>query len=288
MIRIVLNGAAGRMGRAVEAAAAGATDLAVVARVDRRANFPVGVGVEGMTRQGSGPPMGAQGSVNAGAASSSDEWSEDVAAVTRAGDVVVDFSGPEGARAAATACAATGAALVTGSTGLTPADDAALREAARRIAVLKASNFSLGVAALRQALRAALAAVPASWDVEIVERHHRMKQDSPSGTALTLANDVRAARGLGDDAVRHGRQGVVGPRPASELGMHAVRGGTWVGDHQVLLAGEGEWLELRHVAQDRAAFAHGALAAARFVAAAPAGYYTLEAVLRGPGARGSG
>jgi 4-hydroxy-tetrahydrodipicolinate reductase len=282
VIRIVLNGAAGRMGRAVEAAAAGATDLAVVARVDRRENFPAGVGVASVTGQGSGSRMAAQGT------GASESWSEDVAAVARAGDVVVDFSGPEGARAAVAACAASGAALVTGSTGLTPADDATLREAARRIAVLKASNFSLGVAALRQALRAALAAVPASWDVEIVERHHRMKQDSPSGTALTLANDVRAARGLAEDAVRHGRQGAAGPRPASELGMHAVRGGTWVGDHQVLLAGEGEWLELRHVAQDRAAFAHGALAAARFVAQAPAGYYTLEAVLRGPGARGSG
>jgi len=86
-------------------------------------------------------------------------------------------------------------------------------------------------------------------------------------------------------AVRHGRDGLVGPRPAGELGMHAVRGGTWVGDHQVLLAGEGEWLELRHVAQDRAAFAHGALAAVRFVATAGPGGYTLEDVLSGPGPR---
>ena len=118
------------------------------------------------------------------------------------------------------------------------------------------------------------------WDVEIVERHHRLKKDSPSGTAVTLASDIRAARGLPPEAVRHGREGLVGPRPAGELGVHAVRGGTWVGDHQVLLAGEGEWLELRHVAQDRAAFAHGAVAAARFVASAGAGLWTLEDVLR--------
>ena len=283
MIRVVLIGAAGRMGQAVEAAAAGQSDLGVVARVDRRANFPVGSGVGAMA--GAGEIVEAQASVKS-VAGSADTWSEDVASVVRAGDVVVDFSGPEGARAAAAACAERGAALVTGSTGLTSADEAALREAATHVAVLRASNFSLGVAALRQALRAALTAVPASWDVEIVERHHRKKVDSPSGTALTLAHDVRAARSLPDGSLRHGREGAAGPRPAGEVGLHAVRGGTWVGDHQVLLAGEGEWLELRHVAQDRAAFAHGALAAVRFVATAPAGFYTLEAVLRGPGARG--
>jgi len=108
-----------------------------------------------------------------------------------------------------------------------------------------------------------------------------MKKDSPSGTALTLAGDVLAARGLGRDALRHGREGAVGARPAAEVGVHAVRGGTWVGDHTVLLAGEGEWLELRHVAQDRAAFAHGALQAARFVAQAGPGLYGLDALLTG-------
>lgn len=255
MIRVVLMGAAGRMGRAVEAAAVGAGDLTLGARVDLRGNIP---------GDGSG-------------------WSDDLAAVVKPGDVVVDFSGPAGARAAAGVCAAAGAALVTGSTGLGADDEAALQEAAVHVAVLRASNFSLGVAALRVAVRAALAAVPGSWDVEIVERHHRLKKDSPSGTALTLAGDVRAARALPVSAVRHGREGMAGPRPAGELGMHAVRGGTWVGDHQVLLAGDGEWLELRHVAQDRSAFAHGALAAVRFVATAAAGGYTLEDVLGGPG-----
>jgi len=133
------------------------------------------------------------------------------------------------------------------------------------------------------ALRAALGAAPEGWDVEIVERHHRQKKDSPSGTALALAEEVRRARALPEGALRHGRQGLVGPRPAGEVGVHAVRGGTWVGDHQVLLAGEGEWLELRHVAQDRTAFAHGALAAVRFVATASPGGYTVEDVLRAPG-----
>jgi len=198
--------------------------------------------------------------------------------------VVVDFSSADGARVAAAVCAAKGAALVTGSTGLSEADGTLLREAARKVAVLRASNFSLGIAALRVALRAAVAAVPASWDVEIVERHHRLKKDSPSGTALTLAADVRAARGGSEQAIRNGRSGLVGPRPSAELGLHAVRGGTWVGDHQVLLAGDGEWLELRHVAQDRGAFAQGALAAARFLVTAVPGEYTLEDVLGGAAA----
>ena len=255
MIRIALLGAAGRMGQAVQAAAVGAKDIRIVALVDLASHHP------------------------AGAAG----WSADLASVVQKGDVVVDFSSADGVRVAAAVCAAKGAALVTGSTGLGEADGTLLREAAKKVPVLRASNFSLGVAALRVALRAALAAVPASWDVEIVERHHRLKKDSPSGTALTLAADVRAARGWPDSAVRNGREGMAGPRPAAELGVHAVRGGTWVGDHQVLLAGEGEWLELRHIAQDRSAFAQGAHAAARFLVRTGPGEYTLEDVLRGAG-----
>ena len=255
MIRLVLVGAAGRMGRAVEAAAVTAGGFEIAARVDTRPDLAGGNGV----------------------------WSEDVGAVLARGDVVVEFSGPRGARDAAAACAARGAALVSGSTGLAAEDDAALRAAAQQVAVFRASNFSLGVAALRIALRAALEAVPTTWDVEIVERHHRLKKDSPSGTALALADDIGKARSLPGSALRHGRQGSAGPRPAAEVGMHAVRGGSWVGDHLVLLAGEGEWLELRHVAQDRAAFAHGALAAARFVTTAGPGWYTMEDMLRAPG-----
>jgi len=256
-MRVVLVGAAGRMGRAIEAAAAGAPDVEIGARVDQRANFPPGGGV----------------------------WTDDVASVTRAGDVVVEFSSPAGARAAALACASKGAALVSGATGLSAEDEAAVRAAASQVPVLRASNFSLGAAALRRVLRAALESLPEEWDVEIVERHHRLKRDSPSGTALTLASDVRAARGFSEQAIRNGRAGALGPRPRAEVGVHALRGGTWVGDHLILLAGDGESLELRHVAQDRAAFAQGALAAARFLTKAGAGSYTMEDVLRAPGSR---
>lgn len=255
MIELVLHGAAGRMGRAVAQAANAADDVRVAAFVDQSANLPADGGT----------------------------WTADLASALAPGRVVIEFSGPAGARAAAELCAARGVALVSGSTGLDAAAEAALRAAAAKVAVFRASNFSVGVAVLRAALAAALAAAPRTWDIEIVERHHRMKQDSPSGTALTLADDVLAARGLTREALAHGREGAVGARPAAEIGLHAVRGGTWVGDHQVLLAGEGEWIELRHVAQDRAAFAHGALAAARFLSTAAPGMYNMQDLIRGPG-----
>lgn len=255
MIRVVLVGAAGRMGRAIEGAAENAEGLIVVARVDRPENFTAEDGV----------------------------WTADLGSVLEPGMVVIEFSSAEAAAGAAALCAERGAALVSGSTGLSGVQEQAMREAAGRVAVLRASNFSIGVAALRRALAAALAAVPRNWDVEIVERHHRLKKDSPSGTALTLADDVLASKGLTRGALRCGREGVAGPRPAAEVGVHAVRGGTWVGDHAVLLAGEGESLELRHVAQDRGAFAHGALLGARFVATAPPGRYGIEALLTGAG-----
>lgn len=248
MIRVVLLGAAGRMGHAVAAAASGMSGVAIKARVDREANFPEVGGV----------------------------WTSRAGDVIGSGDVVVDFSSPDGTLEAAGLCATRGAALVTGTTGLGAEHEAALQEASERTPVLQAANFSLGLMALRHAIRASLRALPEGWDVEIVERHHRGKADSPSGTALLLAGDVRAVRGTDGATLRHGRDGRVGPRPPGEIGVHAVRGGSWVGDHAILVAGDGEWLELRHVAQDRSAFAMGALAAARFVATALPGRYTLE------------
>lgn len=251
MISLVVHGAAGRMGQAVLGLAAVDPGVRIKACVDRAEN------VEG---RGEG-------------------WASRLDSALAFGDVVVDFTTPPAAVTAARLCAARGAALVSGTTGLAPADEQAFAEAAARCAVLRASNFSLGVAVLRRALRAALAAAPADWDVEIVERHHRRKVDSPSGTALTLAGDVTGARG--GAALRFGREGAAGPRPAGEVGIHAVRGGSWVGDHTVLLSGEGECIELRHVASDRAAFAAGALAAAKCVAGRAPGLYTLDDCLAG-------
>jgi 4-hydroxy-tetrahydrodipicolinate reductase len=256
VISIVLLGAAGRMGRAVARAAAESQGFRIKARVDRAECMP-----------------------SAAARDPGEHWSHSLESSVAAGDVVVDFSAGPATRAAARVCAERGVALVSGTTGIDRETEDEIRTAAERVAVLRAANFSLGVAALRRALAETLQALPDTWDIEIVEKHHRGKIDSPSGTALLLARDAAESRGWDQTGLRSGREGRVGPRPAAEIGLHAVRGGTWVGDHTVLLAGEGEWIELRHVASDRQAFAHGALAAARFIATSSPGLYTIDDVL---------
>jgi len=260
----VLVGASGRMGQAIERAAATAGDVRIVARIGRTTR-------ERPTDSGPNPKGSGYGTRADGAEGGA------LGSLVRAGEVVVDFSAPEGLRAAARTCRERHVPLVTGTTGLDADDERLLEEVARVAPVVRSANFSLGVLALRRALETALAIVPDTWDVEIIERHHRGKADSPSGTALAIARDAARVRG-GRATFTHGREGRLGPRRPEEIGVHAVRGGTWVGDHAVLLAGTGESLELRHVAEDRAAFAHGALAAARFVATAPPGRYELDDV----------
>ena len=192
--------------------------------------------------------------------------------------VVADFTAPAGTATLAGLAASRGVALLVGTTGLDAGAHAALDAAAQKVAVLVAPNLSPGVAALARALRAVVPALP-GYDVEIVERHHRAKVDAPSGTALALAEVIAAARGAKPAGVRAGRSGAVGPRTAEEIGIHAVRGGSWVGEHRVLLAGPHETLEFTHVAQDRDAFTVGALVALRFLAGAPPGRYSLEDAL---------
>ena len=186
---------------------------------------------------------------------------------------LAEFTSPEGTAQLADLAAARGVGLVVGTTGLHDRAKAALERAAARVPVLIAPNLSPGVAALKRALAAALAALPA-YDVEIVERHHAAKVDSPSGTALALAQVVQQARP--GTTLRAGREGRVGPRPPGEVGIHSLRGGGWIGEHEIVLAGPFESLQFTHVAHDRAAFAQGALSALRFVATARPGTYGLE------------
>jgi len=255
MIALVIVGGAGRMGRAIADAASGAGDLTVRACID---------------------PAGGSGAPDPGG--NRPVWGTDLGAIVQAGDVVVEFSTPAAALATARTCAERGLPLVSGTTGLDPESESGIRAASSRVPIVRAANFSIGVLALRRALDAVLPAL-SEWDVEIVERHHRGKVDAPSGTALELARRARAQRGWGEDAERSGRKGPTGPRKNAEIGLHSLRGGSWVGDHAVVLAGPGEWVELRHVAQDRGAFAHGVLRAARFVADARPGIYTLDDVI---------
>jgi len=201
-------------------------------------------------------------------------------ALDRGADAVIDFSSPEGCVAAARICAARGVPLVSGTTGLDEAGFAALREAAQRVAILHAPNMSVGIQLLLRLVEEAARALGEGFDVEILEAHHRHKKDAPSGTALRLAETVAAALGrdLREDA-RFGREGLVGPRPAREIGVLALRGGDVVGDHTVFFFGEGERLELTHRASSRSAFARGALRAARWIVGRPPGLYGMRDVL---------
>jgi 4-hydroxy-tetrahydrodipicolinate reductase len=190
--------------------------------------------------------------------------------------VLADFTSPEGTAVLAALAAERGTGLLVGTTGLDEAAERALAEAARRVPVLVAPNLSPGIVALARALQIALRLLP-GYDVEIVERHHAQKADAPSGTALLLARIAAETRGATPgDVLRVGRSGRTGPRPTGEIGLHAVRGGGWIGSHTVHLAGPHESLELGHTAQSREAFADGAAPALKFLAHASPGRYRLE------------
>lgn len=191
--------------------------------------------------------------------------------------VLVDFTGPGSVAEYARACAESGVGFVSGSTGLGDDDEAAMDESAGVVPVLHASNFSRGIAALRDAVADAAAALPA-YDVEVVETHHAGKRDAPSGTANDLLDAVDEARDERAERV-HGREGEA-PRSDGEVGVHAVRAGTVTGEHVVVLAGNDEQVRLEHRAGARSAFAQGALDAAEWVADRDPGRYAFAEVIR--------
>ncbi|HEY8683098.1 MAG TPA: 4-hydroxy-tetrahydrodipicolinate reductase [Rhodanobacter sp.] len=197
-------------------------------------------------------------------------------------DVVIDFSGPAALAAVLDHCLAHGTALVSGTTGIDNALEARLAEAAASIAVLRAANFSLGVAMLTRLLRDAAAALPA-WDLEIVEAHHGRKQDAPSGTALALGQAAAAARDTTlEMAAVYSREGRTGERAEGSIGFAVLRGGDIVGEHTAMLIGQGERLELGHRATDRSIFARGALQAALWLSGRAPGPWQLDDVIATP------
>ena len=249
-LAVAITGVGGRMGAALREALAAAADLRLAAAVEHRGHAWVGRSLDGVVV--------------------SDELDAAVA------DVVVDFSVPGATARYATATAAAGRPFVSGTTGLEEVDRAALRSAAERVPVLWAPSMSLGVHVLTRLVEQCAAALGDGFDAEIVEMHHRFKEDAPSGTAARLAEALQAVRPA---ALVHGRQGRPGPRPASEIGVHALRGGGVAGDHTVFFIGAGERIELTHRAFSRATFAEGAFRAARFLVGRPAGSYTIDDVL---------
>jgi 4-hydroxy-tetrahydrodipicolinate reductase len=193
-------------------------------------------------------------------------------------DVLIDFSVPDASLNVVKACVERKVPIVIGTTGFSAAQRAAVEAAAHHTAVLLAPNLSLVVNVLYKLVRQAAAALKdKGFDAEIIERHHRYKKDSPSGTALHFAKVIQEV--WGDLPIRHGREGLVGERPSGEIGMHAVRAGDNVGEHTILFSTLGETMELVHKGHTRDAYVRGALQAAKFLATRPAGWYTMEDVL---------
>ncbi len=195
------------------------------------------------------------------------------------GDVLVDFSSPDGLRTSLDRAITGGIPILIGTTGLREGHDNLIADAASIVPVLKAANTSLGVALLTDLVERASRVLGADdWDVEIVEAHHRKKADSPSGTALHLGTAIERGRDM-DAKEELGRCGTGLVRETGSIGYSAVRGGTVAGDHDVLFLGPEERLILSHRAEDRSIFARGALIGARFLVGKPAGLYSMRDVI---------
>lgn len=203
---------------------------------------------------------------------------ETFAQVTQTADAVIDFSSAQNLEERLAFCAERRLGIVLGSTGYTTDDEALIGKYAKSVAVFKSGNLSLGVNLLQLLVKKAAEILGENFDAEIIERHHRTKKDAPSGTALMLANSINEGFG-GDRENVYGRHGLVGERKTSEIGIHAVRGGTIVGEHEVMFAGEDEMITLSHSARSRKVFASGALRAAAWLVGKPAGLYDMNDLL---------
>ncbi|GMN14003.1 4-hydroxy-tetrahydrodipicolinate reductase [Altererythrobacter sp. MTPC7] len=205
---------------------------------------------------------------------------DDPGALAAKSDALVDFSAPAALQGNLQAAKEAGIPVLIGTTGLEEAHHQAIEDAARAIPVLQTGNTSLGVTLLAHLVQDAARRLGPEWDIEIVEMHHRMKVDAPSGTALLLGE--AAARGRGIDLAAHtesGRDGHTGARGESAIGFAALRGGTVAGDHSVILAGEQERITLSHMAENRSIFARGAVRGAQWLIGRKAGRYSMNDVL---------
>ena len=195
-------------------------------------------------------------------------------------DCLVDFSAPTALATNLAAARAANIPILVGTTGLEEAHFVMLAEAAKAVPVLQTGNFSLGVTLLAHLVREAAARLGPDWDIEVLEMHHRMKVDAPSGTAKLLGQAAASGRGIAlADNMESGRHGHTGERREGAIGFATLRGGTVAGEHSVILAGPHERLTLSHSAEDRMIFARGAVKAAEWLQGKPAGRYTMEDVL---------
>ncbi|MDE6058512.1 MAG: 4-hydroxy-tetrahydrodipicolinate reductase [Clostridia bacterium] len=199
--------------------------------------------------------------------------------ITEQADAVIDFSSASGLAERLEYCAKHKLPIVLAATGYTAEDEEVIAKYAKKIAVFKTGNLSLGVNVLQLLVKKA-AAILEDFDVEIIERHHNQKKDAPSGTALMLANSVNEGYENSKEFI-YGRHGVIGARDKKEIGIHAVRGGSIVGEHEVMFAGTDEIITLSHSARSRKVFATGALKAAKCLIGKPAGLYDMNDMLAG-------
>jgi 4-hydroxy-tetrahydrodipicolinate reductase len=258
---IGINGACGRMG------------LRVVQLAHEDKSFVIGAAFESPSHPDQGRELGEVAGFKAiGVPITAD------LPVEKKLDAVIDFSLPEGTLNALKICVPRGIPLVVATTGHNHEQKREIEAAAHETAILLAPNMSLAMNVLMKLLTEGAKALKGKdFDVEIIERHHRFKKDSPSGTALHLAKLVQGV--MGQKHIRHGREGLVGERPGEEIGIHAVRVGDNVGEHTIVFTTLGETLELIHKAHSRDCYVRGALQAAKFLANRPAGMYSMNDVL---------
>lgn len=261
---IVITGASGRMGQMLVKTVLASDKARLVACIERPGNPWLGRDVgEAM----GGAPLGVI-------------VTDDPLPAFAQAQAVIDFTAPAATVEFAALAAQARAVHVIGTTGLEAAHHAKLDAAARHAVIVQAGNMSLGVNLLTRLTQKVAAALDADWDIEVIEAHHRMKVDAPSGTALMLGQAAADGRGVSLDAARvSGRDGITGARERGSIGISAIRGGDIVGEHDVLFAGEGERIILRHVATDRTIFARGALRAALWGQGQKPGRYDMMDVL---------
>ncbi len=263
-IRIAVMGAAGRMGQTLIRAVAATPGLVIAGATEQAGSIAIGEDVGQL----------------AGVGKRNVKITDDLDAAIAGCDALLDFTAPAATVAFANIAAKHGKVHVIGTTGCTAEHDKAIATAAKSATIIKAGNMSLGVNLLLALTRKVAAALDDDFDIEVIEMHHKMKVDAPSGTALMLGQ--AAAEGRGVDLATHsdrGRDGQTGQRKRGDIGFVALRGGNVVGEHTVIFAGEHERIEITHRASDRALFARGAIKAAQWGVGKPPGLYAMTDVL---------
>ena len=264
-VKIAVTGAGGRMGRTLLALIHATPGTVVAGGIEAKGSPHIGTDLG--TLAGLAEPIGMAAS-------------DDALSIIKDADALIDFSVPAASVEFAGLAAQARIVHVIGTTGLSEEDEARIAAAARHATIVKAGNMSLGVNLLASLVRQAARALDASWDIEVVEMHHRHKVDAPSGTALLLGEAAAEGRNitLKDNAER-GRDGITGARKEGAIGFAALRGGTVIGEHEVIFAGPSERIVLSHIAEDRGIFARGALKAALWGQGRGPGLFNMADVL---------